>query len=149
MTAEIATTIPEPLLATIWSWFAHLPERVKKHSGCNGDRIQFFDGVNSDLKVLVFDDGSLLGFVTCEPKGDGIFDVHLFCPRHVPTDKLTQAIDTFFEKMRNEPVVKKLLFSVRSLQSRLGQIVIENGACFTGWSYYEQGEVFRCLVWEK
>lgn len=149
MTAQFVDTLPESIAATIWSWFKAMPARARSSTGYEGDEENFAESFDDDLKVLVFDDGDLLGFVTAEPKGNDIYDIHLFCPRRVSTEKLTLAIDEFFRLVAVTPGIEKLLFSVRSIQSRLGQILIANDCCFTGWSYYEQGEVFRCLLWEK
>jgi hypothetical protein len=148
METAVLTSLPAVEASIIWSWFEALPDWVKKRNGCESEG-DFFRSLEGDRKVLVYDDGSLLGYVSCEPKSEGIYEVHLFCPRKVPTGKLAGAISAFFERVGEMDEVRTLLFDVRSRQSRLGQILIENGCIFTGWSYYENGELFRSVIWQK
>src|SRR5881394_2731567 len=134
MDAVTVKQLPAIEAWTVWGWLQDLPARVAGKNRCETVGA-FLESIRGDRKVLVYDSGSLLGFVTLEEKADRTFEVHLFCPRKVPTEKLTQAIDAFFNEVGRDRRIETLLFNVRARQNRLGQILIENGCIYTGWSF--------------
>jgi hypothetical protein len=149
MHADILDTFPDSAADTIWQWFQDLPAFVKRNmSRAEQDKAQFLESFDDSFNVFVYD-GDLLGFVTCEPKESGIYEVHLFCPRNTPDAKLSEAIAVFFEKVRYTPNVDKLIFNVRRRQAKLANCLYNEGCIFTGWSYREHRELFDCLIWEK
>jgi hypothetical protein len=148
MTATMVRQLPLIEAQTVWEWIKDLPSRVAEKNRCESAEA-FLESVKNDAKVLVYKNDLLLGFVTLEEKADGTFEVHLFCPRKVTTEDLTKAIDAFFDKVRSDRRIETLIFNVRSRQNRLGQILMENGCIYTGWSYRENGENFRSLFWKK
>lgn len=149
MNAVITSNLPYDELAVVWQWFQDLPVYIKRQLRIDAPTQEIFQAkFDDDLNVLVYDDG-LLGFVNCEPKGDGIFEVHLFCPRRTLSEKLAEAIATFFVKVRETNEIKTLLFNARCRQIRLRECLFNEGCIYTGWSFRERGEDFDCLIYQK
>lgn len=136
---------------TIWQWFLDLPLFVKRNmSRSEQDKQAFIASFRDSVKILVYDGGSLLGFVECRPRGDGIFEAHLFCPRHTPFNKLADAISSFFETCKTASyVIRTLLFYVRVTQRNLQKCLYAEGCKPSGWRYLYCGEHFDCLVWNN
>lgn len=134
--------LPSQHLETVWQWFCEMPAFIKKQMRRSGqDKAAFQKGFENDLVYLVFDDG-LLGAVIAEPQPDGTHEIHLFCPRRTPSNKLAEAIHTFFEQIEADKKMKRLMFKVRSSQKRLGYCLEVEGCRHTGWRYREMGETF-------
>lgn len=149
MHAVSAIGLPSSHLDTVWGWFRALPEKVKNLMDRTDESIDnFHQGFDNDLVYLVFD-GGLLGCVILEPRGDKIFEIHLFCPRRTPSDKLAEAIDTFFTAANADDRIEKIICNVQQRQKRLGFCLINNACQYTGWQYREKGELLTVLVWQK
>lgn len=146
MTSHSVTGLPVEHIDTVWAWLCATPRKGNHDAK---DKAEFIDAFKNDQGVLVFDGDPLLGFVTLEGRTPGIFEAHLFSPRRIGTERLARAVACFFEHVRKSDAVRTLLFSVRAIQARLGSILYNEGVRPTGWSYYENGERFLLLVWEK
>lgn len=149
MYALAVTGLPLNHIDTVWNWFCDLPLTAKKQMLRDKEnKEQFAEGFENELVYLVFD-GGLLGFVSCEYKEHQTYEIHLFCPRHTPPQKLAEAISTFFQEVRLDDRIQKLICNVRGRQIRLGQCLINEGCVFTGWTYRSNKEQFHVMVWEK
>lgn len=146
MYATIGQLLSPVEIEAVWDWSQAMPASLKPRWGMQKITPDaFLEACQGDLHVKVYD-GDLLGFVTLEPKGDGIFEAHLFCPRRTPSEKLAEAIATFFAAVKENETMNKLLFRIRQKQSRLRNCLIDEGCVYEGWTFRECGDTFDCYI---
>ena len=103
----------------------------------------------ADLNGLISENGLPLMVFTADEKLNGIYDVHLFCPRRIKRFDLFEGMRVGKDWLFSREGTRTLLFTVLSKQTQLKESLLTNGAVWTGWKYIESGNVFEHWVVQK
>lgn len=139
----------EAVADTVWDWIEDMPSRIRRQMADEFEIPEELMACYEDVPVcLIFEDEKLIAAITMENDvgTSGEYDCHMFSSRRLSTETLRDGIRAFFDAMEADRDVHKLVFCVRLKQFRLGRHLIDAGCEFSGWFFYDAGDVFAVMV---